>query len=335
MSESTKKSKKNDLYDGMSDLDSILESVMEPNKKSNQNKLGTYVDLFCGIGGFHIAANSLGLDCVFACDIDANVRTAYQANYGITPFGDITSVDAKNIPDHDLLCAGFPCQPFSIIGSRKGFGDPRGGMFKEILRVIKVKRPKAILLENVKQLSAMQEGKVLASIKSDIQMQGYYVDSKVLNALSFGVPQKRERIFIVATRKDIGQFAWPDKKVPMRPLSEVLEKAPHKKHFVSDRIKSARKAVHQSKFQPSIWHENKSGHISSYPFSCALRAGASYNYLLVDGERRLSPREMLRLQGFPDSFKIVCNDSQTRKQAGNSVPVPMVRAVLASLLDAH
>jgi len=129
-------------------------------------------------------------------------------------------------------------------------------------------------------------------------------------------------------------FSWPEKSAAMRPLAEILEKNPDKKHFVSERISRARKAAHQSKINPSIWHENKAGNISSHAFSCALRAGASYNYLLVNGERRLTNREMLRLQGFPDSFEIVCNDSQTRKQAGNAVPVPMVRAVLDKAVNA-
>ena len=121
----------------------------------------------------------------------------------------------------------------------------------------------------------------------------------------------------------------------MKPLRDILEKTPDPKHFVSGKIKRSRLAAHKPKVTPSIWHENKSGNISSHAFSCALRAGASYNYLLVNGERRLTPREMLRLQGFPDSYEIVCNDSQTRKQAGNSVPVPMIQAVLESLLNAY
>lgn len=317
------------------EFDPVLDIKVSPASSSKPDTLKTYIDLFCGIGGFHAAAESLDMECLFACDIDEEARKAYKHNFGLHPSGDITSIPAQNIPDHDLLCAGFPCQPFSIIGSRKGFDDPRGGMFNEILRVIRVKRPKAILLENVKQLATMQKGQVLRDIKSEIEKEGYYVDSKVLNALDFGVPQKRERVFILATRKDIGCFNWPNEKIKMTPLSEVLEKKPDEKHFASGRIKHARKVAHESKFKPSIWHENKSGNVSSHPYSCALRAGASYNYLLVDGERRLTPREMLRLQGFPDSFEIICNDSQTRKQAGNSVPVPMVQAVLKKLLDVH
>jgi DNA (cytosine-5)-methyltransferase 1 len=275
------------------------------------------------------------MECVFACDIDAEARNAYHGNFGIHPHGDITSINAKNIPDHDLLCAGFPCQPFSIIGSRKGLSDPRGTLFFEIIRIVREKQPKAVLLENVKQLASANKGETLRSIKSALEQLGYHVDYRILNALNFGVPQKRERILIVGTRKDIGEFQWPDNKIPMKPLADILEKTPDAKHYVSSKIKRSRHELHAAKISPSIWHENKSGNISSHPFSCALRAGASYNYLLVDGERRLTPREMLRLQGYPDSYKIVCNDSQTRKQAGNSVPVPMIQAVLERLINAH
>jgi len=344
------KLKKEDLY---GKFDSVLDAVLLPVAKkkqktdimmeasslkpqaSSQESLKTYIDLFCGIGGFHVASSNLGLKCVFACDIDAEARKAYSHNFGIHPHGDITSIKAENIPDHDVLCAGFPCQPFSIIGSRKGFSDPRGTLFFEITRIINAKQPKVVLLENVKQLATANKGEVIATIKSDLEKLGYYVEYKILNALDFGVPQKRERVLIVGIRKEIEKFPWPERKVPLTPLSKLLEKDPDPKHFVSGKIKRARQTAHQSEHEVSIWHENKSGNISSHPFSCALRAGASYNYLLVNGERRLTPREMLRLQGFPDSFEIVCNDSQTRKQAGNSVPVPMIQAVMEKVLDVH
>lgn len=293
-----------------------------------------YVDLFCGIGGFHQAADQLGLECVFACDIDEEARKAYEANYGIKPAGDITGVRSKYIPDHDILFAGFPCQPFSIIGSREGFADARGTLFFEIARILKDKSPRAFVLENVKQLATHDKGRTLKRILEILRDElGYTVDYKILNALNFGLPQKRERVLIVGFKDEITGFNWDKiEKPPMKPLSEILEKNPDEKHFVSERIKRNRLAAHAPKVTPSIWHENKSGNISSHPFSCALRAGASYNYLLVNGERRLTPREMLRLQGFPDTFKIVCNDSQTRKQAGNAVPVPMVKAVIKEVV---
>lgn len=294
-----------------------------------------YADLFCGIGGFHQAASSLGMECVFACDIDDDCRKAYKENYGLEPASDIRKVEPGDIPAIDLLYAGFPCQPFSIIGSREGFSDARGTLFFEIARIIEAKEPRAFILENVKQLTTHNRGRTLKRILEILKGLGYTVEHNILNALDFGLPQKRERIAIVGFKGEASGFHWPSKKLPRKSLSEVLETDVDPKFYVSERIRRSRVAEHTSKIKPSIWHENKAGHISSHPFSCALRAGASYNYLLVDGERRLTPREMLRLQGFPDTFKIVCTDSQTRQQAGNAVPVPMVRAVMEGMLRAE
>ena len=295
----------------------------------------TFADLFCGIGGFHLAATSLGLKCVYACDIDDDARDAYEANFGMMPDGDISRAKPSDIPPFDLLCAGFPCQPFSIIGDRKGMSDPRGTLFFEIARIAKAKRPAAVVLENVKQLATIRNGEVLRRIVRDLHTIGYYVDYRILNALDYGLPQKRERVLLVATRKHFDAFPWPSRRVPMKSLEKVLEKTPPARYFVSEKIRKARHVAHKSSYKPGIWHENKGGNVSSHPFSCALRAGASYNYLLVDGERRLTPREMLRLQGFPDEFKIVCNDSQTRKQAGNAVPVPLARAAINGVLKVY
>ncbi len=287
-------------------------------------------DLFCGIGGFHQAARNLGHEVVFACDIDAEARRAYHANYGIEPAGDIAAVAPEDVPDHDLLFAGFPCQPFSIIGQRQGLADPRGTLFFEALRLIRAKRPRGVVLENVKQLATAQGGKVLAAILDGLQEAGYAAEHRVLNALDFGLPQKRERTIIVASLRPFELFPWPDEKAPMTPLADLLEKRPDPKHYVSDYIRRS-KNHRQTLPSPAIWHENKGGNISSHPWSCALRAGASHNYLLIDGQRRPTPREMLRLQGFPDKFRIVSNDGQTRKQAGNAVPVPLVQAVMERL----
>ena len=296
----------------------------------------TYIDLFAGIGGFHCAANALGGKCVFASEIDSEAKKAYEANYGITPYGDITQVDAQDIPNHDLLFAGFPCQPFSIIGNRLGFDDIRGTLFFEIARILEKKAPPMFVLENVKQLSTHNKGRTLATILKKLKDLGYKVHWKVLNALDYGLPQKRERTLIVGFKNHSVVFEFP-KKQKMKPLKDLLEREEDidEKHFASEAIVMKRQAKHASLYDISIWHENKSGNISSYPYSCALRAGASYNYLLVNGVRRLTPREMLRLQGFPDEFKIVCNDSQTRKQAGNAVPVNMIKAVIKEVLNAN
>lgn len=296
-----------------------------------------FIDLFCGIGGFRIAMdqacneNNLIPECVFSSDIDKFCQYTYENNFGHRPHGDITKVNPKDIPDHDILFGGFPCQPFSIIGQMKGFEDTRGTLFFHIASIIKEKKPKAFVLENVKQLVGHNSGQTLKVIIKTLEDLGYTVKYTVLNALDYGLPQKRERVVIVGHREPI-LFSYPTPFRPFKPLSEILEKKIDDKHLASDYIKEKRKERHTSAYKISIWHENKSGNICSYPYSCALRAGASYNYLLVNGERRLTPREMFRLQGFPDTYKIIKNDTQARKQAGNAVPVNMVKAVILKLL---
>ncbi len=296
-----------------------------------------FIDLFCGIGGFRVAfeeacqEKGIKHECVFSSDIDKFCQISYEANFGEKPQGDITKINEKDIPDHDILFAGFPCQPFSIIGQMKGLNDTRGTLFFDIARILKEKKPKAFILENVKQLVGHDKGNTLKVILKTLRELNYHVQYSVLNALDYGLPQKRERIVIVGHKEPI-VFTYPEPTRPFKPLSEILETNLDKKHFASDYIRKKRKRSHQSSYFPSIWHENKSGNISSYPYSCALRAGASYNYLLVNGERRLTPREMFRLQGYPDWYKIVVSDVQARKQAGNSVPVNMIKAVILKLL---
>lgn len=297
-----------------------------------------YIDLFCGIGGFRIAANNsflkYGIDseCVFSSDIDEHCKISYEANFGDKPYGDITKIDEREIPNHDMLFAGFPCQPFSIIGNGKGFEDTRGTLFFDIARIIKEKRPTVFVLENVKMLVGHKGGHTIKRIVETLQNDlSYFVDYKVLNALDFGLPQKRERVIIVGFRKPI-KFNWPSKQKNRKTLSQILEKDFNKKYLASEYIRNKRKKIHSTTTIPSIWHENKAGNVSSHPYSCALRANASHNYLLVNGERRLTPREMLSLQGFPDWYKIAVSDSQIRKQAGNAVPVNVIEAVLDSFI---
>jgi DNA (cytosine-5)-methyltransferase 1 len=298
-----------------------------------------FIDLFCGIGGFHQATHlvessrDVKFQCVFASDIDPACQRTYQHNYGVPVVGDIKAVQSEEIPAHDILFAGFPCQPFSIIGEMRGFEDTRGTLFFEIARILSHHRPKAFVLENVKMLVGHRNGETLGRIMETLRDLGYRASFRVLNALDFGVPQKRERVFIVGFLEPCS-FLWPLGGIEMKPLSAILEPEVDAKYFASDLIQQKRREHHQKDQEPSIWHENKSGNISKYPFSCALRAGASYNYLLVDGERRLTEREMLRLQGFPDSFEITEPYGTVRHQAGNSVAVPVVAAVLDRVLDA-
>lgn len=297
-----------------------------------------YIDLFCGIGGFHFAANNvsrsrgLALKCVMACDIDTSCQQVYEENFGQKPIGDITQITTKSVPDHDLLFAGFPCQPFSIIGEMRGFKDTRGTLFFEVARILEEKKPKAFVLENVKMLVGHQQGKTLGRIMETLRDLGYFATFRVLNSLDFGLPQKRERVFIVGFKTPTS-FLWPEGGVPMIPLRNILEKRVSKYYNASDRIVMERLKHQSPEREPTIWHENKAGNVSKYPFSCALRAGASHNYLLVNGKRRLTEREMLRLQGFPEEFKIICNYSTTRRHIGNAVPVPVVSAVMERVID--
>ena len=295
-----------------------------------------FIDLFAGIGGIRIPFESLGGTCVFSSEWDKHAQQTYMHNFGETPAGDITQIDETDIPHHDVLLAGFPCQPFSILGNKQGFGDTRGTLFFDIARILKQKQPTAFLLENVKQLLTHDKGRTFTIIQEQLSQLGYTTYHKVLNALDFGLPQKRERIFIVGFREPIA-FDFPEGTGAYKPLSEILEpdEDVEPSLFASERIRTLRREKCKvDAFFPSIWHENKGGNISVLPFSCALRAGASYNYLLVNGIRRPSGRELLRLQGFPEDFKIVGNMMQHRKQIGNSVAIPVVHAIAERMLHA-
>lgn len=295
-----------------------------------------FIDLFAGIGGMRIPFEKLGRTCVFSSEWDKHAQQTYARNFGETPAGDITQINEADIPDHDILLAGFPCQPFSIIGDKQGFEDTRGTLFFDIARILKRKQPTAFLLENVKQLLTHDKGRTFAVIEEQLSQLGYTVYHEVLNALDFGLPQKRERIFIIGFREPIA-FEFPKPVGAYKPLSEILESDEdiEPNLFASARIQeSRREKCKGTPFFPSMWHENKGGNISVLPFSCALRAGASYNYLLVNGVRRPSNRELLRLQGFPEDFKIVGNVTQVRRQIGNSVAIPVVHAIAEKMLQA-
>ena len=295
------------------------------------------IDLFCGIGGFHYAAAEHGIDTVFACEADPSASAQYTAATGVNPAGDIHEVFVGDVPDHDLMMAGFPCQPYSVMGLRMGLVDSRGRVVAELFRLLEGKRPKAFVFENVRNLQSHDRGKTLAYLESELVKLGYDVQHFVLNALDFGLPQKRERLFIVGFDPDQTgawlQFSPPEPRERSWSLTDVLvpDETVDDRHWLSDEMRSKFAAKHRTDLRPAIWHENKAGNVSSHPFSCALRAGASYNYLTVNGERRLTEREMLRLQGFPDRFFVVSGYAQLRKQCGNAVPVPMASAVIGEM----
>lgn len=298
----------------------------------------TFIDLFAGIGGIRIPFGELNGKCVFSSEWDKSAQTTYISNFGEIPFGDITKISADFIPKHDVLLAGFPCQAFSIMGKMKGFDDTRGTMFFEVARILDYHHPKAILLENVKQLVSHDGGKTFKVILETLDNLGYHVKWKVLNALDFGLPQKRERVIIVGFMDAAAseQFDFDFEKMPYS-LESVLEPAEDidMSLVASEEIRTKRLKSVEGKnlFFPSMWHENKSGNISVLPYACALRTGASYNYLLVNGYRRPSSRELLRFQGFPDNYNIVVSHTEVRKQTGNSVAVPMIRAIANRIVN--
>lgn len=302
-----------------------------PNPQSGKR---TFIDLFAGIGGIRLPFNEMGYKCVFSSEWDKHAQQTYLTNFGEMPFGDITKEAVKQyIPEHfDLLLAGFPCQAFSIMGKMKGFADIRGTMFFEVATILDRHRPEAILLENVKQLTTHDHGKTFATILRILGELGYYVKWQVLNALDFGLPQKRERVIMVGFRnkQQCDAFDFDFQKKPYN-LKEILETddSIDSSLFASDMILKKRQKQTEGKkvFYPSIWHENKAGNVSVLDYACALRTGASYNYLLVNGQRRPSSRELLRFQGFPDTYKIAVSHGEIRRQTGNSVAVPMIREI--------
>ncbi|WP_321309494.1 DNA cytosine methyltransferase [Marinifilum fragile] len=296
-----------------------------------------FIDLFAGIGGIRLGFEKLGADCVFSSEWDKHAQTVYEANFNEKPFGDINDIDPNDIPNHDILLAGFPCQPFSIAGKQLGFADTRGTLFFNIEEILKAKQPQAFLLENVKRLTTHDKGRTFQVILEKLEQLGYKVYYKVFNSLDFGLPQRRERIYIVGFKEDI-HFSFPQPLNYYKPLSEVLEADGDipRNFFVKEHMRESRYAkVKSIPDGDSIWHENIGGNISALPYSCALRAGGSYNYLLVNGERRLTGREMLRLQGFPDSYKIdMVAYTQVRKMAGNSVSVPVIELIAGQMQKA-
>ena len=297
-----------------------------------------FIDLFAGIGGLRIAFESQGGECVFSSEWDKDAAKTYEANFGEKPYGDITEIEENDIPNFDILLAGFPCQPFSIIGDKEGFEhETQGTLFFDVERIIKAKRPKAFLLENVRNLKTHDKGRTFETIVEHLEKLGYDIHHDILNALDYGVPQRRQRIVIVGFDK-VRNFEFP-KPIPIeerKTLSDILENSSSvdKKYFVKDEIKERRmNKMKEEISKPYITHENVGGSVTPHHYSCALRAGASSNYLLVNNERRLTERELLRLQGFPEDFKIVVSYTAIRKQTGNSVCVPQFVEVAKKIIE--
>ena len=297
-----------------------------------------FIDLFAGIGGIRIPFQELGGNCVFSSEWDKFSQKTYYANFGETPAGDITKIDAADIPDFDILLGGFPCQPFSQAGLHKGFEDTRGTLFFEIERIIGEKRPKAFLLENVKQLKGHDNGNTFRVIMKHLEALNYHAEAKVLKAADFGVPQIRERIYIVGFDRnhfvipDDYHFPFPEPTGIKTRVGDILEKKVDKKYTISDKLwegHQRRKKENKLKgkgFGYSLFNEE-----SPYTSTISARYYKDGSEILIDqGEnnpRKLTPRECARLQGFPEDFIIPVSDAQAYKQFGNSVAVPVVRAI--------
>ncbi len=297
-----------------------------------------FIDLFAGIGGIRLGFESVGGRCVFSSEFDEDACKTYEANFHEHPSGDITKIAASDIPDFDILLGGFPCQAFSIIGKKEGFSNETcGTLFFEIERILKEKKPRAFLLENVKNLKSHDNGNTYKVIRTHLQCLGYNVYESVLNSLDYGVPQKRERIYIVGFMDNVS-FCFPE-AIPVaerKSLSDVLEPNVAEKYYVRPKIRESRLQRIKDKNYPKpyISHENMAGSITPHPYSSCLRAGASANYILINDERRPTEREMLRLQGFPDSYKIVLPYGKVKKQCGNSVSVPVIAAIARQMIVA-
>ncbi|KIO61401.1 DNA (cytosine-5-)-methyltransferase [Caldifermentibacillus hisashii] len=304
-----------------------------------------FIDLFAGIGGIRLAFEEYG-ECVFSCEWDVKAQETYFANFYETPFGDIRKINEKEIPDHDILLAGFPCQPFSIAGVSKknslgrahGFLDEtQGTLFFDIARIIKEKQPQAFLLENVKNLKSHDKGRTYRVIKKVLENDlGYTVYDKIINAKGL-VPQNRERIYIVGFKKPI-KFQFPSLPDKGPALRTILEDEVDEKYTLSDKLwkyLQAYKEKHEAK-------GNGFGYgladLDSYSRTLSARYYKDGSEILIPQKgknpRKLTPRECARLQGFPDSFKIVVSNTAAYKQFGNSVAVPVVRLIAEKMIQA-
>lgn len=276
----------------------------------------TFIDLFAGIGGFHIALHSLGLECVFASEWDEKARETYQHNHKkISPLlfksknfvGDITKIDPADIPDFDILCAGFPCQPFSQAGFKKGFEESRGTLFFDIVNIIKTKQPKAFFLENVRHLLNHDDGRTFKTIQKIITKDlGYSFYYKIIKASDFGLPQHRARLMMVGFKDDHG-FEFP----------------------VPEELKLSMSDIWGGQCEKKVGYTLRVGGRGS-----KITDRRNWDSYKVDGEiRRLSPKEGLKMQGFPEGFSFPVSQTQAMKQLGNSVAVPAIKAVAKSIVE--
>ena len=306
----------------------------------------TFIDLFCGIGGFRLALESVGAGCAFSCDKDRQARITYAANFGEEPAGDITMIAAGDIPDFNILCAGFPCQPFSIAGKQRGFKDTRGTLFFEIARIVREKQPEVVFLENVANLVRHDNGNTLKVILDTLDSLGYDVHYSVLNAAHYGVAQIRKRIYFVCFRKGLrADFAFPEPTFEDVAVEDYLLPSVDEKYFLDKSAVSFYKPDTDTRL-PDTYRMgyfgvpgqgrrvySVKGCAATFVVSSRGSAGSTESYYINDRVRRLTPLESQRIMGFPDDFKFPVKEERIYQQLGNSVAVPVVRAIAEKIME--
>lgn len=314
----------------------------------------SFIDLFAGIGGFRLALESFGAKCVFSSEWDKHAKEVYRINFGEVPCDDITKIPEKDINKHNILCAGFPCQAFSISGKQRGFEGAGGTLFYDILRIAKYHKTKVLFLENVKNFERHDHGRTLNVVVSSLKEIGYDIFYKVLNASLFGVPQKRERIYIVAFRKDlkVSNFEFPKIAVKPKKLLDVILPDSETQEYVIKRkdiklkkhvnvqidwfgnypLKPIRiGTVNKGGQGERIYHE--CGHaitLSAHGGGIGAKTGL---YFINNKVRKLAPRECAKIMGFPNNFKMPSSESQAYKQFGNSVVVDVLQYIILKIIE--
>ncbi len=319
---------------------------------NSPKKTFAFIDLFAGIGGFRFALESFGGVCVFSSEWNKNSQETYLNNFGELPHGDITKIKEQEIPDHDVLCAGFPCQAFSISGKMKGFNDARGTLFFDVARIAKHKKPSILFLENVKNLKKHNDGKTIETILRILDEIGYKVFTNVLKSSDYEVPQARERIYIIGFRKDLNveNFEFPTKSAKTKIVKDILEdeRIVPKECYISRpdiKIRKTDEIIIDSTRPLQIGTINNGGQgeriysinaagitLSAFGGGAAAKTGA---YLVNNKIRKLTPRECARLQGFPENFILPPQRNVAYQQFGDSVSVPVLKLVFEKILCAY
>jgi len=318
---------------------SFKQNCFDFNEVKNQDAKYKVIDLFAGVGGIRLGFENIfksNASFVFSSEIDKYAQMTYNANFGEVPYGDITQITPKDIPNFDILLGGFPCQPFSNAGLKKGFDDTRGTLFFDIARIIEHHKPKVVFLENVKGFKNHDKGNTFKVVKKTLEDLGYKVFAEVLNAKYFGVPQNRERIYIIGFLDKDVNFTFPKPLNKEIKLGDILEDKVDEKYTISDKLWAGhqrRKLEHKAKgngFGYSMFNKE-----SPYTSTISARYYKDGSEILIEQKdknpRKLSPREAGRLQGFPEDFKIVVSDTQAYRQFGNSVAVPVIEALARNI----